>query len=120
MPSMPVRAQRAAIEKVMAQSLRDDGYRVHLYQPFRAGQRRDDDPGRDRKHAFEVPADNTIDGFPVTRIDDVYRNLANVLERRVRLLEQHLDVLHGLVGLSCHVADSNTLRSLEVLADLPA
>src|SRR6185503_7817329 len=58
--------------------------------------------------------------FPVTRVDDVYRDLANVLERRARLLEQHFDVLHGLVGLSCHVADSNTLRSLEVLANLPA
>src|SRR5262245_43614670 len=101
-------------------SIRNDSYGVHLYQPFRPAQRRDDDPGRDRKHPFEVPADNTIDSFPVTWVDDVYRDLANVLERRARLLEQHLDVLHGLVGLSCHVADSNALRSLEVLADLPA
>ena len=34
--------------------------------------------------------------------------------------QQRLDVLHGQVGLSCHVADSNALGSREVLANLPA
>src|SRR5262245_24173436 len=101
-------------------SIRNDSYRVYLYQPFRPAQRRDHESGRDRKHAFEMLADHTIDGFAIAWVDDVYRDLANVLERRARFLEQQLDVLHGLVGLSRHVADANALRSLEVLADLAA
>ena len=63
----------------MHASIWNDGYRVHFYQPFGPGQGRDDDPGRDRKDAFEVLADDTIDSLPVTRVDDVDRDLADVL-----------------------------------------
>src|SRR5262249_23478265 len=97
-------------------SIRKDGNGIHLDQPFGPGQRRDDDAGRDWKDTLEMLTDHPIDSLSIARIDDIDRDLANVLERRTRLLEQRLNVSHGLVGLSRSVADTDAFRSLEVLA----
>src|SRR5258708_3370969 len=81
MPIMPVRWQRAEMEKVMGRVLargtvlgggsrliRYDGDRVHLDQPFRPGQRGDDQPGRDRKHPPQVHPAPPLDRLPPPRL----------------------------------------------------
>ena len=41
-------------------------------------------------------------------------------QRRARLGQQHLDVVHRLLGLGGGIADPDRLRGVEVLADLAA
>src|SRR5262249_28014756 len=80
MPNMPVRGQRAAMENVMTASIGNHRYGIDLHQPFRPRQRRDDEAGRDRKDALEVPTDHPVDLLAIARVDDVDGNLANVLD----------------------------------------
>ena len=86
-PIMPVSAQRAMIEKVIAapvtawsSGIRNDGDRIDFHQPFGPGQRRDDDAGRDRKHALQPFADNAVDRLAIARIDDVDGDLGDMVE----------------------------------------
>ena len=56
MPNMPVRGHRAEMEKVTRASasgcVGDDGSHLDLDHPFRPRERRDDEAGGAREHAF--------------------------------------------------------------------
>jgi len=78
---MPVAVQRAEIEKVMRSiPLRYDGSDVDLDQPFRPRQRRHDDAVRHRMDPFQPFADDAVDRLAIARIDEVDRDLADVLQ----------------------------------------
>src|ERR1700733_8072109 len=96
MPNIPVSAHRALREKVMTASplVRNDGGSVDLDQPFRPRQRRHDDPGRDRKDALQVLPDLAIDRLAIAWIGDVDGDLADVLEARAGLFQEHFYVGH--------------------------
>ncbi|KAG0762858.1 hypothetical protein G6F22_018548 [Rhizopus arrhizus] len=61
-----------------------------------------------------------IDRLAITGIDDVDRDLADVLQFAAGFLEQHVDVLHRLLRLAGGIADADALGRVQVLADLPA
>src|SRR5215217_8611896 len=56
-------------------SLRDHRGGVYLDDPFRARQRRNDDPSRDRKDTLQPPPNDLIDGFPIANVGEVNDDL---------------------------------------------
>ena len=114
----------ASTEKVIARprgaAVRDHRDGVHLDQPLGPGQGGDDEPGRDRVHAAGPAADRAVDRLAVARVDEVDRQLDQVLHPAAGLLEQQVDVGHGALRLRLDVADADGLAGVEVLADLAA
>src|SRR5262245_7605000 len=121
MPNIPVSAHRADREKVMPASpvVRDDGGDGDLDQPLRPRQRRHDEPGRDWEDALQIFSDLAIDRFAIAWVDDVDGDLADVLETRTGLLQQHLDISHRPVSLTRGIANRDACPGVEILPYLP-
>src|SRR5829696_3861111 len=98
--------------------IRNDGDHVDFDQPFRPGQGRDDESGRDRVYTLQPVADYAVHWLAVARIDDVDRDLTDVLEFRARLAQEHVDVRHRPLGLAGWIADRDAVACLEILTDL--
>src|SRR4051812_28298824 len=93
---------------------------IDFDHPFRSGESRDYQPGRDREDTFQVLAHGSVYGLPVAWVGDVDGHLADVLEATARFLHEHGDVLHRPLGLGRRVADADALTRVEVLAHLSA
>ena len=91
---------------------------VDLHQPLGARECLDDQPGRDRVDALEPAAHDPVHRFAVADVGEVDGDLDDVLQRAARLVEEHRDVAHRLLGLCRDVADADRLPGVEILADL--
>src|SRR3979490_2152274 len=101
-------------------SIRDNRRRVDFDEILRASECADDDAGGNREDAFQPAAYDAVDILAVARIGDVDGDFADVLEFAACLLKQHVDICHGLLGLSRYVADAYAFRCVELLPYLPA
>src|SRR5712692_5385610 len=78
--------------------LRNDGLDIDLYEHLRQGETVDDQARAAGEDSLQVAPDHSVDGFAIGAIGDVGRDLADMLHLGAGLLEQHLHVLHGLIG----------------------
>src|SRR5450830_1577948 len=101
-------------------SIRNHCGRVDLHQIFRTCKRRHHDTGRYRKHTFEPATDHAIHIFAIAWIGDINRHLADVLQLAAGFLEQHVDVIHRLLGLAFDVTDADAFGGIQILPDLTA
>src|SRR5262249_54145192 len=93
MPNMPVRAQRAEIEKVIFPSsvlVGNDGRYFDFDQPFGAGESGDDEAGGAGKHAFEPASHFAVDRLAVADIGQIDDDAAHMSQLAARFLEQQL------------------------------
>jgi hypothetical protein len=86
----------------MRTRLWDDGLDVDLHLQLGHGQPFDDEPCSYRRDAFEVFAYHIVDGLTIGAVGNVGGHFADVFQARSSFFEQHLDVLHGLLGLRQH------------------
>ena len=86
-------------QALMRTCLWDHGVDIDLHLHLGHGQPFDDESGSHGRDAFEIATDHIVDRLTIGPVGDVGGHFAHVLQARSCFLEQHLHVLHGLLGL---------------------